>query len=62
MGVTEDQISIPGLENGGLITGPDPNIDNKEFIVVLTINKVDKVSSFLALLLRCGQFFPNNLC
>ena len=48
MGVTEDQISIPGLEKGGVITGPDPNIDNKEFIVVLTINKVDKVSSFFS--------------
>jgi len=41
--VTEDQVSVPGLEKGGVITGPDPDINNKEFIAVLTINKVDKV-------------------
>ena len=44
--VTEDQVSVPGLEKGGVITGPDPDINNKEFIAVLTINKVDKVSKY----------------
>ena len=44
--VTEDQIEIPG----GQITGPDLNMNYKEFIVNLTVNDFDKVCSF-------GDFF-----
>ena len=40
--VTEDQIVIPG----GQITGPDLNMNYKEFIVNLTVNDFDKVGSF----------------
>lgn len=37
--VTEDQIQIPG----GQITGPDLNMNYKEFIVILTVNDFDKI-------------------
>jgi ribosomal protein L9 len=42
--VTEDQIEIPG----GQITGPDLNMNYKEFIVILTVNDFDKIK------LRCS--------
>jgi len=42
--VTEDQIEIPG----GQITGPDLNMNYKEFIVNLTVNNFDKIK------LRCS--------
>lgn len=37
--VTEEQIEIPG----GSIHGPDPNLENKEFVVVLTLNNTEKL-------------------
>jgi hypothetical protein len=41
--LTEDQIHIPSEESQGKISGPDINLENKEFIVQITINNFDKV-------------------
>lgn len=37
--VSEDQIDIPG----GQISGPDPSLEDKEFVAVLTINNHEKL-------------------
>ena len=42
--VKEDQIEIPG-EKFGSIEGPDLSLENKEFVAILNINNLEKVST-----------------
>ena len=44
MWVKEDQIEIPG-EKFGSIEGPDLSLENKEFVAILNINNLEKVST-----------------
>ena len=44
MWVKEDQIEIPG-EKFGSIKGPDLSLENKEFVAILNINNLEKVST-----------------